>query len=456
MENIFVEFLPPWVETGLQPAFYDKESGTVLQQTARMYARVNMLIRMFNKLSKNTKEVVENYIEQFNELHDYVHDYFDNLDVQEEINNKLDAMVDDGTMAEIINQEIFGTINFKLDLLTNDKVLLIGDSYLQGYNGTENVNSWGYYFKQASGMNNTNCYTLYESGAGFTKQGNAGHTFLTLLQANISSITDKDKYTDVIIGFGLNEATNTADTITSAIGNFMNYAKVQFPNAKFYLGMVGNIKGVGSDKTTGRERLYNRVLIAARNASQFGIKYLTGVEQVAHDWSLYGVDNVHLLEEGYKYLGWAMYQAWKDGFYNYYSTFSGTQTITSGGNLDTPNNNLTAQVRITGVNRQIVFSTPTIGFTAFEVAGAKIKLTADDEMSNNILFRNISSANPSFVFDILFTKSDNSTVQYPCELVCDNNNGSLVLNVPSNLNGVTIKSIKFMPHGIHNLSTLLS
>ena len=104
MENIFVEFLPPWVETGLQPAFYDKESGTVLQQTARMYARVNMLIRMFNKLSKQTKNTVETYINKFNELHDYVHDYFDNLDVQEEINNKLDQMAEDGVLTDIIAQ----------------------------------------------------------------------------------------------------------------------------------------------------------------------------------------------------------------------------------------------------------------------------------------------------------------------------------------------------------------
>jgi beta-lactamase superfamily II metal-dependent hydrolase len=115
MENIFVEFLPPWVETGCQPAFYDKESGTVLQQTARMYARVNMLIRMFNKLSKQTKEeverfegvvngTVEDYIEKFNDLHDYVMDYFDNLDVQEEINNKLDKMVEDGTFDDLLEK----------------------------------------------------------------------------------------------------------------------------------------------------------------------------------------------------------------------------------------------------------------------------------------------------------------------------------------------------------------
>jgi hypothetical protein len=133
MENIFVEFLPPWVETGLQPAFYDKESGTVLQQTARMYARVNMLIRMFNKLSKNTKETVENYINQFNELHNYVHDYFDNLDVQEEINNKLDAMVEDGTLQEIITSYIQSNVAWTFNTVADMKAStnLIAGSYAQ-------------------------------------------------------------------------------------------------------------------------------------------------------------------------------------------------------------------------------------------------------------------------------------------------------------------------------------
>ena len=155
MENIFVEFLPPWVETGIQPAFYDKESGTVLQQTARMYARVNMLIRMFNKLSKNTKEeverfetsvneTVENYIEQFNELHDYVHDYFDNLDVQEEINNKLDAMVEAGTLQEIITTYIQSNVAWTFDTVADMKQAtnLIGGSYAQ---------TTGYYTKNDGG-----------------------------------------------------------------------------------------------------------------------------------------------------------------------------------------------------------------------------------------------------------------------------------------------------------------
>lgn len=137
MRNIFIDVLPPWVETGLQPAFYDLESGTVLQQTARMYAKVRELNEAFNQFSEdvsteinnfehktnteierfehetNTEierfegvinDTVEEYIKKFNDLHDYVEDYFDNLDVQEEINNKLDAMVEDGTLGEIANK----------------------------------------------------------------------------------------------------------------------------------------------------------------------------------------------------------------------------------------------------------------------------------------------------------------------------------------------------------------
>ena len=98
MQNIFIELLPPWVETGLQPAFYDKESGTVLQQTARMYAKVNQIVETVN----GQNETIEEYINKFNELHDYVYNYFDNLDVQQEINNKLERMAQNGELYEII------------------------------------------------------------------------------------------------------------------------------------------------------------------------------------------------------------------------------------------------------------------------------------------------------------------------------------------------------------------
>lgn len=97
-----INFLPPWVETNLQPAFYDLESGTCLQQTARMYDKVNQLVRSVNEQN----DTIADFVQQFNELHDYVEDYFDNLDVQQQINNKLDAMVADGTFQAVLDQYV--------------------------------------------------------------------------------------------------------------------------------------------------------------------------------------------------------------------------------------------------------------------------------------------------------------------------------------------------------------
>ena len=50
----------------------------------------------------NNAEAVTELQNLFVELQSYVNNYFDNLDVQEEINNKLDEMVEDGSLEEII------------------------------------------------------------------------------------------------------------------------------------------------------------------------------------------------------------------------------------------------------------------------------------------------------------------------------------------------------------------
>lgn len=163
MENIFVEFLPPWVETGLQPAFYDKESGTVLQQTARMYARVNMLIRMFNKLSKETKKVVEEYIGKFNELHDYVYYYFDNLDVQEEINNKLDAMAETGDLENIIAAYLDTTAVFGFrtvsDMLSAENIATMSYAKTTGYYSDNDGGGATYFIRDIEENETANGYT---------------------------------------------------------------------------------------------------------------------------------------------------------------------------------------------------------------------------------------------------------------------------------------------------------
>ena len=71
-------------------------------------------------LEEQVIPVVNNNSEVVEELKAFVTNYFDNLDVQEEIDTKLDAMVEDGTFDEIINQTLFTELDNKVTQNTND------------------------------------------------------------------------------------------------------------------------------------------------------------------------------------------------------------------------------------------------------------------------------------------------------------------------------------------------
>ena len=69
------------------------------------YGLLCKVVEYLNKVINSQNEVqgvTEEIVAAFNNLYDYVKNYFDNLDVQEEINNKLDQMTEDGTLQEII------------------------------------------------------------------------------------------------------------------------------------------------------------------------------------------------------------------------------------------------------------------------------------------------------------------------------------------------------------------
>ena len=61
----------------------------------------------FNKVLKEWTDMQKRFTslnQAYNDLHDYVYDYFKNLNVQKEIDNKLDAMAKDGSLYEIIRK----------------------------------------------------------------------------------------------------------------------------------------------------------------------------------------------------------------------------------------------------------------------------------------------------------------------------------------------------------------
>ena len=98
----------------------------------------------------NTKDTLEN---AFNALDDYVRNYFDNLDVQDEIDHKLDEYVADGTLEHIIASYL----NTQKIYNTHDDMMDDADSLVDGLKvqtlGYKDINDGGgafYYITETS------------------------------------------------------------------------------------------------------------------------------------------------------------------------------------------------------------------------------------------------------------------------------------------------------------------
>lgn len=63
----------------------------------------------------NNAQAVKELQELFIELQNYVNNYFNTVDFNQKVAEQLDKMVLDGTLANIINQEIFGELNTKIN-----------------------------------------------------------------------------------------------------------------------------------------------------------------------------------------------------------------------------------------------------------------------------------------------------------------------------------------------------
>ena len=98
------------------------------------YELICKVVEYLNKVIASQNEVItvaNTLSAEFQQLHDYVANYFDNLDVQEEINNKLDAMVEAGTLQEIITTYIQSNVAWTFDTVADMKLAtnLVSGSY---------------------------------------------------------------------------------------------------------------------------------------------------------------------------------------------------------------------------------------------------------------------------------------------------------------------------------------
>ena len=98
------------------------------------------VIPAVNQNAEALAELQELYVQ----LKSYVDNYFANLDVQEEINNKLDQMAEDGTLQEIIADYIQSKVAWTFDTVAEmqSATNLIAGSYAQTL-GRDNLNDGG-------------------------------------------------------------------------------------------------------------------------------------------------------------------------------------------------------------------------------------------------------------------------------------------------------------------------
>ena len=111
-----------WVHKVL-PAVYD-ESLSYYELLCKITAKLNEVIEQGNTTAEGLQE-----------LKDYVDHYFDNLDVQEEINHKLDDMAESGELTDIIAQylQLAGILAYNSVAEMKQATNLVAGSFAETY-----------------------------------------------------------------------------------------------------------------------------------------------------------------------------------------------------------------------------------------------------------------------------------------------------------------------------------
>lgn len=103
MKKYCLRHLPHWVLTDTLPAFYDCESATAIQQTAKLYGKIQELITIYNDFVRDVNRYItefeEGIIKDFNCFQNCViktmNDYIESIDTKIELqDNKIQEAID--------------------------------------------------------------------------------------------------------------------------------------------------------------------------------------------------------------------------------------------------------------------------------------------------------------------------------------------------------------------------
>lgn len=206
--------------------------------------------------------------------------------------------VEEGLSSEIQNRTTADTALQNLAINRGSVVILIGDSYAEGYTPDGTVVGWVERARQYLAKAGITAKTGYQGGSAFAN----GH-FLTILQSIVSNMTadEKNRCTTVVIGGCYNDHGQSEANVRTGVENVANYVRTNLKNATCRLITVGRcVTGL----TTGLhvDTTMNSVKNAAINwyvtGTENGMQVdLTGLACLNEN-SLFSSDFVHPKAEG--------------------------------------------------------------------------------------------------------------------------------------------------------------
>lgn len=213
------------------------------------------------------------------------------------------------------------------------QVLIISDSYGEGYTPDGNVTPFIDYFETAMGDELTYLESSSLGGAGLLGDQYSQTNYYTLLDNLTTTISgqgkDLEEITDIMfIGFANDANFTDLTVIPTRMQAIQTYCNTNYPNAKIWFGACGCKAG----NPNYNNKMF-QVLAYLRGCFNYGINYMQGFDILLHNKNLMSSDYLHPNATGQKNIGNAIATILRGGSLEYRDVSSGV-VLTQAANMN--------------------------------------------------------------------------------------------------------------------------